>query len=44
MRILTKMPKKPLIPKEVSRFVAAMLAIIVMIAVAAVVVDLLYGQ
>lgn len=38
------MNKKPMIPVEVKRFVGAMLAIIVVIALAAVAVDLLYGQ
>lgn len=38
------MEKRQRIPVEVKRFVGAMLAIIVFIALAAVVVDLLYGQ
>ncbi len=36
--------KRRRIPKEVTRFVGAMLGIIVFIALAAVAVDLLYGQ
>jgi len=38
------MDKQPLIPVEVKRFSAAMLGIILLMALAAYVVDLLYGQ
>lgn len=38
------MEKRPLIPVEVKRFLAAMVAIIVLIALAALVVDILYAQ
>ena len=38
------MEKQPRIPVEVKRFVAAMLGIILFIALAAVVVDVMFGQ
>ena len=38
------MARKPLIPKEVKLFSTAMLGIIVFIAIAAVIVDLNFGQ